>query len=86
MQSPGNIEEHRESRLRRDKGHRGPFLWFVSLGKQRNEQKDFIATLPGIPGKTFFKPPKATAFFASPFDKGEKYNASNTTGAKIKQA
>jgi hypothetical protein len=27
----------RASRLRRDKGHRVPFLWFVSLGKQRNE-------------------------------------------------
>jgi hypothetical protein len=40
LQSPGSIEEHRVSRLRRDKGHRGPFLWFVSLGKQRNEQKD----------------------------------------------
>ena len=39
MQSPGSIEEHRVSRLRRDKGHRVPFLWFVSLGKQRNEQK-----------------------------------------------
>jgi hypothetical protein len=39
LQSPGSIEEHRASRLRRDKGHRVPFLWFVSLGKQRNEQK-----------------------------------------------
>ena len=39
LQSPGSIEEHRASRLRRDKGHRGPFLWFISLGKQRNEQK-----------------------------------------------
>ena len=37
LQSPGSIEEHRVSRLRRDKRHRGPFLWFVSLGKQRNE-------------------------------------------------
>jgi hypothetical protein len=40
----------RESRLRRDKGHRGPFLWFVSLGKQRNEHTDFMAQSPGIPG------------------------------------
>jgi hypothetical protein len=40
----------RESRLRRDKGHRGPFLWFVSLGKQRNERTDFMAQSPGIPG------------------------------------
>jgi hypothetical protein len=42
LQSPGSIEERRASRLRRDKGHRVPFLWFVSLGKQRNEQKDKI--------------------------------------------
>src|SRR3989339_1567593 len=26
LQSPGSIEEHRVSRLWRDKGHRGPFL------------------------------------------------------------
>jgi hypothetical protein len=51
------------------------------LGKQRNERTDCIASFPAIPGKTFFKPPKATAFFASSFDKGEKYNASNTTAA-----
>jgi len=50
LQSPGSIEERRESRLRRDKGHRGPFLWFVSLGKQRNEHTDFMAQSPGIPG------------------------------------
>ena len=43
LQSPGSIEERRASRLRRDKGHRVPFLWFVSLGKQRNEQR----RLPG---------------------------------------
>jgi hypothetical protein len=46
LQSPGSIEEHRESRQRRDKGHRGPFLWFVSLGKQRNEQSDFLPHSP----------------------------------------
>jgi hypothetical protein len=50
LQSPGSIEEHRVSRLRRDKRHRVPFLWFVSLGKQRNERTDFITTFPGIPG------------------------------------
>jgi len=61
LQSPGSIEERRASRLRRDQGHRGPFLWFVSLGKQRNERTDFIASFPAIPEKTLFKPPKATA-------------------------
>jgi len=50
LQSPGSIEEHRASRLRRDKGHRGPFLWFVSLGKQRNEHVNFLPDFPGIPG------------------------------------
>ena len=40
LQSPGSIEERRASRPRRDKRHRGPFLWFVSLGKQRNEQEN----------------------------------------------
>ena len=40
LQHPGSFEEHRASRPRRDKGHRGPFLWLVSLGKQRNEQKN----------------------------------------------
>jgi hypothetical protein len=46
LQSPGSIEEHRESRPRRDKRHRVPFLWFVSLGKQRNEQTDSIQNRP----------------------------------------
>ena len=46
LQSPGSIEEHRASRLRRDKGHRGPFLWFVSLGKQRNEHINFRRYFP----------------------------------------
>jgi len=50
LQNPGSIEEHRASRLRRDKGHRGPFLWFVSLGKQRNEHTNFLLDFPGIPG------------------------------------
>jgi hypothetical protein len=54
LQSPGSIEEHRESRPWRDKRHRVPFLWFVSLGKQRNERTDFIASFLGIPGRTFF--------------------------------
>ena len=40
LQSPGSIEEHRASRQRLAKGHRVPFLWFVSLGKQRNEQEN----------------------------------------------
>jgi hypothetical protein len=30
---------------------RGPFLWFVSLGKQRNEQKDKVISLL----KVFYK-------------------------------
>ncbi|MHB1015651.1 MAG: hypothetical protein ACYC2W_10290, partial [Desulfurivibrionaceae bacterium] len=34
------------SRQRRDKGHRVPFLWFVSLGKQRNERTDFLPQSP----------------------------------------
>ena len=46
LQSPGSIEEHRASRQRRDKGHRGPFLWFVSLGKQRNEHTKFLPDFP----------------------------------------
>ena len=38
LQSPGSIEEHRASRQRRDKEHRGPFLsplrcWFVFFGQ-----------------------------------------------------
>jgi len=37
LQNPGSFEERRASRLRRDQW-RVPFLWFVSLGKQRNEQ------------------------------------------------
>jgi hypothetical protein len=51
LQSPGSIEERRDSRQRRDKGHRVPFLWFVSLGKQRNEQmnKSFLR-LPRVLG------------------------------------
>jgi hypothetical protein len=40
LQSPGSIEEHRASRLRRDKRHGAPFFGSVSLGKQRNEQKE----------------------------------------------
>ena len=43
LQSPGSIEERRVSRLWRDKRHRVPFLWFVSLGKQRNEQRIFMS-------------------------------------------
>jgi hypothetical protein len=31
---------------------RVPFLWFVSLGKQRNERTDLIASFPAIPGRT----------------------------------
>jgi len=58
LQSPGSIEEYPMrginsgySRPRRDKGHRGPFLWFVSLGKQRNEHPKFLPDFPqGIPG------------------------------------
>jgi len=50
LQSPGSIEEHRASRPRRDKRHRGPFLWFVSLGKQRNEHANFLSDFPEIPG------------------------------------
>jgi hypothetical protein len=42
LQHPGSFEERRDSRQRRDKRHRGPFLWFVSLGKQRNEQTDIM--------------------------------------------
>jgi hypothetical protein len=53
LQSPGSIEEHRASRLRRDKRHRGPFLWFVSLGKQRNEQSNFMLHSPLICEQTF---------------------------------
>jgi len=49
LQSPGSIEEHRASRPRRDKGHRGPFLWFVSLGKQRNEHTKFLPDFPKFP-------------------------------------
>jgi hypothetical protein len=42
LQSPGSIEEHRVSRLRRDKGHRGPFLlvrflWASKENEQRSE-------------------------------------------------
>jgi hypothetical protein len=53
LQNPGSIEEHRASRLRRDKRHRGPFLWFVSLGKQRNEQSNFMLHSPLICEQTF---------------------------------
>ena len=41
--------QHRGVPLR-DKRHRGPFLWFVSLGKQKNEHTDFTAPFPAIPG------------------------------------
>jgi hypothetical protein len=37
LQSPGSIEEHRVSRLRRDKGHRGPFFGsFLWASKEMN--------------------------------------------------
>jgi hypothetical protein len=41
LQSPGRIEEHRASRPRRDKEHRGPFLLVRFLwASKENEQKD----------------------------------------------
>ncbi len=55
LQSPGSIEEHRVSRLRRDKRHRVPFLWFVSLGKQRNEQNDFMLHTSAFSDKSYKK-------------------------------
>jgi len=43
LQSPGSIEEHRVSRLRRDKGHRGPFLLVRFLwASKENEQTNFL--------------------------------------------
>ncbi|MCX5877313.1 MAG: hypothetical protein NT087_13645, partial [Deltaproteobacteria bacterium] len=33
-------------RQRRDKRHRVPFLWFVSLGKESNEHTDFLPHSP----------------------------------------
>jgi len=45
LQRPGSFEEHRASLHRRGKRHRVPFLWFVSLGKQRNEHTNSISLL-----------------------------------------
>jgi len=55
LQSPGSIEEYPMRGI--NSGHPafggtsawGPFLWFVSLGKQKN-RTDFIASFPAIPG------------------------------------
>jgi len=50
LQSPGSIEEHRASRLRRDKGHRVPFLlvrflWASKENEQKNEGGPFAAEI-----------------------------------------
>jgi hypothetical protein len=40
----------------------GPFLWFVSLGKQRNERTNFTSQPPGFPKRTFFTRPPHIPF------------------------
>jgi len=50
LQSPGSIEEHRASRLWRDKGHRVPFLlvrflWASKENEQKNEGVPFAAEI-----------------------------------------
>jgi hypothetical protein len=38
-----------------------PFLWFVSLGKQRNEHTDFMVRPPQFPDEPFLPCPAAIA-------------------------
>ena len=40
LQSPGSIEEHRDSRPRRDKGHRVPFLRRFAAGSVLGASKE----------------------------------------------
>ena len=55
LQSPGSIEEYPMRGI--NSGHPAhggtsawvPFLWFVSLGKQRNEQMNFVRNAPSNP-------------------------------------
>jgi len=56
LQSPGSIEEHRESRPRRDKEHGGPFFGsFLWASKEMNRRMKRILWLKVFHKQNFFR-------------------------------